>query len=88
MTAAAPGDNTTRHVRQSKDALQLAVSVVELYATVEILWGFLKPGEPRLYQMVWDQVVTMRERAFRRRVYQLQITETLRFIRRLPEHDA
>jgi hypothetical protein len=57
---------------------------VECYATAEIMWTVLHPGEPHLYELGIEHVKRFRDGV----EYRVAVHETLRSIRRLPEHDA
>lgn len=56
---------------------------IQLYVTAEILWTFLHPSDPHLYEMAWERVKRYREHL----KYQAAVAATLRSIRRLPEND-
>lgn len=56
-------------------------SLVSLYVSAEILWGFLNPSEPHLYELAIEYAERVRERV----EYRKAVLATLRSIWRLPE---
>lgn len=67
-------------------ATQTISNLVGLYVSAEILWTFIKPSEPHLYELAMEGIgkLQVRERV----EYRLAVLSTLKSIRRLPEHDA
>lgn len=65
-------------------ATRIAGNLVGIYVSVEILWSFLNPSEPHLYELAADRLHRVRERV----EYRREVLATLRSIWRLPEHDA
>lgn len=66
------------------NAFRAACAVVECYVFAEVMYGILSPGNPRLYELAWEQYEQYRARA----KYRAQVMSTFQMIRRLPEHDA
>lgn len=64
--------------------MRVAVMAFNCYVTAEITWTVIKPGEPHLYEIAQEHS----GRAYRRLRYRMEVLETLRMIRRLPENDA
>lgn len=64
---------------QGYRTFQIAVTLLECYATAEIAW-YLTHDE-HLYEVIGDRL----NRLHRQIAYRVQIADTLRMIRRLPE---
>ncbi len=70
--------NKSQHLRRP---LASIVAAVECYVLMEILWTVLDPSGPRLYERAWQLIVRCRDKVR----YRLQVTATLRSIKRLPD---
>lgn len=56
-------------------------TAIQCYVSAEILWVLVNPTAPHLYEIALEKARTFRERI----IYRMQVMETLRSIRRLPD---